>query len=143
MTTIAWDGKTLAADRRATWGGTPVVVTKAARIKAPDGLWWLVGTSGHSAQCEAAMRWMAGRAGKPDDLNDCSRIAVSPRGDVWHATGVLWSLIGRRAWAIGSGSDYALGAMAAGATAKQAVRIAARLDVSTGNGVQTLTHYRK
>ncbi len=40
--------------------------------------------------------------------------------------------------AIGSGSGIALGAMAAGKTAAEAVEIAARFDSGTGNGVDVL-----
>ena len=44
--------------------------------------------------------------------------------------------------AIGSGSEYALGAMAMGASAKRAVQIASRFDPSTGRGV-TVAKVRK
>jgi 20S proteasome alpha/beta subunit len=40
-------------------------------------------------------------------------------------------------YAIGSGSDYARGAMAMGATAEEAVRIAAEYDTSTGGKIRT------
>lgn len=42
--------------------------------------------------------------------------------------------------AIGSGAEYALGAMAAGKTAEEAVEIASGLDVWTGGPIFTITH---
>lgn len=42
-------------------------------------------------------------------------------------------------YAIGSGEEYAMGAMLAGCSALEAVKIAAKLDVYTGGPVRTLT----
>ena len=41
-------------------------------------------------------------------------------------------------WAIGSGREYAIGAMAQGADAEQAVAIAARFDPYTGGAIKTV-----
>lgn len=41
-------------------------------------------------------------------------------------------------WAAGSGADYAMGAMAAGKDAKEAVEIACRFDINCGLGVDVL-----
>lgn len=46
-------------------------------------------------------------------------------------------------FAIGSGFKYAMGAMLAGATAAQAVEIAARLDKNTGGEVQVIDVLQK
>lgn len=45
----------------------------------------------------------------------------------------------RGAYSIGSGCDFAMGAMLAGKSAAEAVRIAAKLDIYTGGPVRTLT----
>jgi hypothetical protein len=45
--------------------------------------------------------------------------------------------------AYGSGGDLALGAMAAGATAKQAVAIACRFDPNTGQGIDAVQVVKK
>jgi ATP-dependent protease HslVU (ClpYQ) peptidase subunit len=45
---------------------------------------------------------------------------------------------GAKFWAIGSGAPYALAAMYAGASATEAVKIAAKIDTSTGLPVKTL-----
>lgn len=40
-------------------------------------------------------------------------------------------------WAMGSGSDFAIGAMDAGASAREAVKIASQRDVGTGGKIRT------
>lgn len=44
--------------------------------------------------------------------------------------------VNEKAYAVGSGSQYAMGAMAAGCTPKQAMAIAAKLDMGTGKQVE-------
>ena len=51
--------------------------------------------------------------------------------------------LGQCKWAIGTGEDYALGAMDAGASAKRAVEIASARDINSGMGVDTLTLRKK
>lgn len=141
MTTIAWDGRTLAADRRRTLGDTPTPARKIFDVKAPDGRRYLVGCAGDSWDCVAFMRWM--RTQKPEDkpaLSNFSAMAIDERHRVWYvAEKLVYHEIVMPFWAIGSGSDYALGAMAAGKTAREAIRIASRLDIHTGNGCDTLS----
>lgn len=45
----------------------------------------------------------------------------------------------REPYAIGSGSDFAMGAMLAGKSAKDAVKIAAKLDCYTGGPIKVLS----
>lgn len=54
MTTIAWDGKTLAADKRGVMGGHTYTLTKIARI---DGC--LVGVSGRGDRIREFQEWVA------------------------------------------------------------------------------------
>lgn len=42
-------------------------------------------------------------------------------------------------YADGSGGEYAMGAMAMGANARQAVQVACRFDLASGDGIDTLT----
>jgi ATP-dependent protease HslVU (ClpYQ) peptidase subunit len=44
----------------------------------------------------------------------------------------------RGAYAIGSGSDFAMGAMLAGKTAAESVRIATKLDIYSGGAVRSI-----
>lgn len=49
-----------------------------------------------------------------------------------------WLPIGDKFYAIGSGSHFAMGAMGAGKTPEEAVRIASKLDRGSGMGVSTI-----
>jgi len=76
-------------------------------------------------------------------VTDIRIMGIDEHGFVWVGSKPgFWAPIGCRPWAIGSGADYALGAMAAGKDARAAVLIAASLDTSTGDGVTTLRHSR-
>jgi hypothetical protein len=138
MTTIAWDGRTLAADKQSTSGGTPTPTTKIFEAISPDGERWIYGCSGQSAMCQEFTRRL--NAGLPmTDMTDFDVLAVDPAGGVWWAShNLVWSRMQVKNWAMGSGADYALGAMAAGASAAAAIDIAMRLDVNTGIGVDAL-----
>ena len=145
MTTIAWDGRTLAADRRTTWGTTPVdgATRKIFVAHHPRGR-LLVGCSGIAEETNAVWLWMTGQTDREPTVTDIRIMAVDEQGRVFVGSKPgMWSAIGRRPWAIGSGCDYALGAMAAGADARQAVRIASRLDNGTGPDVDVLTFVGK
>lgn len=138
MTTIAWDGHTLAGDRQSTWGGTATKTRKIFRAEHTDGRKMIYGCAGLSHECQAYTRWINGEIEKPD-FTDLSILSIDQKGRIWHTNQtLLWVRIMARQWAIGCGCDYALGAMAAGKTATEAVRIASKLDVHTGLGVDTL-----
>lgn len=138
MTTVAWDGKTLAADRQSTAGGTPYQTTKVFEAFGPDGRRWLYACSGISSECQEFTRRI--NAGQPmPEFKELAVLAVDDQGHVWQAVeNLMWERKEIKRWAMGSGADYALGAMAAGATAFRAVQIASELDVNTGLGVDLI-----
>ncbi len=140
MTTIAWDGTTLAADRQCTNGGTPMPATKLFSA-VHNGRRYLYGLSGTEDFAVGFRRWCEGRGPQPDAPHgELTVLCVDDKGRLWWAGGrMIWTRVTAPKWATGSGADYALGAMHAGASAVEAVRIASRLDVNTGLGVQTLT----
>lgn len=139
MTTIAYDGRTLAADRRvSTSNGTRYApVTKLRRL--PDGR--LVGCGGSLNDGIQFVDWLLDSARKETR----PRLDESFRALVIDADGRLLdyeqSLIPTEEgvpFAIGSGSAYARAAMACGKTAAEAVGVAERFDLFTGDGVDTL-----
>lgn len=67
----------------------------------------------------------------------CSMLAITHDGTIWHYTGT-YSFVLRNdvPFAIGSGAQFALGAMAFGADAKEAVLIASRYDLHTNANLQ-------
>jgi hypothetical protein len=144
MTTIAWDGKTMAADTMAvgSYKSYP-----GGKIKKIGG--YLVGSSGPIDCIEIFLRAFSGvdTHNPPDvDLSRCEPqddphfLVVSENG-VWQywKTGVPVPVRNEALIAIGSGRDFAMAAMFSGLDAQDAVGIAIKLDASTGGVVDTAT----
>lgn len=135
MTTIAWDGRSLAADRQSSYHCNPVA-------KIEHNAYGLVGASGDFDLGLAVMVWLAGNGPKPAIPSDATLTVLHVDHDgkarIYH-NALVPIPAGLPFFAIGSGRDYAMGAMAMGASAEEAVRIAARFDESTGGDVDVLT----
>lgn len=138
MTTVAWDGKTLAADRRVTANG--VVNTEWTKVhKRKDGT--LIGVGGEMCTGSEFIRWfMSGEKGKKPPLramvtNDlaAAAIIVRPNGVVEAHDQDGWHVVESPRYAIGSGGNFAMVAMKCGAFADRAVEIASEFDVYTGS----------
>jgi ATP-dependent protease HslVU (ClpYQ) peptidase subunit len=138
MTTIAFDGKTLAADSQSTTGSTRGRAVKIA--KSADG--FVVAGAGEFAVVKQWIRWVLdGRPAErqPELADEATVIVLEPRGRAVMFSGSAVSQpLPRKQWAIGSGSDFALGAMAMGADARTAVKVACRFDVYSGGRVVVL-----
>jgi len=139
MTTVAWDGKTLAADSQCTHYGTPLF--HAEKLLKHDG--HLYGFSGAQGACLEVKKWIIGGSDenkKPQDLDDVNVIKIDPEKRIWLACQKLnfWTH-NHPFWGLGSGVDYALGAMHAGVGAVQAVEIAKILDINTGGEVRSIS----
>lgn len=138
MTTICWDGKTLAADRQLTSSGTPFLTTKCHRLK--DGS--LFASCGALELNAAARLYLNGEAEKPamgkDD--DFDGLLIKPDGSAWMLNKLLHAIpIESPYYSTGSGRDFALVALRMGKTARAAVELAAEFDIWTGMGVTELT----
>ena len=145
MTTIAWDGRTLAGDRRITAGG--VVCTEWTKVlKRKDGA--LIGVAGEMCTGSEFQRWfMNGEKGKKPELkasvspDECaSAIIVRPNGTVEAHDRDGWHVVESTQYAIGSGGNLAKVAMRCGVFADCAVEIASEFDVYTGNKVDFVSH---
>lgn len=143
MTTIAYRDGVLAADRRAYSGGkSPIgLKTKVERLK--DGS--LLGVSSTVVGASTQIRDWVERGcplPAPDDLQPESfeLLLIRPSGEVFYACNAptLTGPLEAAFLAVGSGSDYALGAMSMGASAVEAVEVAASHDPWTGGGVNSL-----
>ncbi len=142
MTCIAWDGKTLAADKRCTQAGLARTVTKIHKV----GL-LLVGLAGDEETGLAMLEWVRnGRIPEnfPSDVRDkdgdarCVLVVIED-GAVLVYQGSPWpAKYEDPFYATGSGRDYAIAAMHLGKTAREAVEIACLFDVSCGNGIDEL-----
>ena len=142
MTTVAFDGRTMAADTLATdnWGLIEWVNDKI--LRGPD---FLAGTSGEHGAIKRWWRVVCGMTleqllayGYPDfdaDRNDPAIVLADAAGNIWrHVTGGFFK-VSRGFHAVGSGRDYALAAMHLGKTAAEAVALAMEFDHGTGGDV--------
>lgn len=141
MTTIAFDGKTLAADRctsaepfRYRSMGKLCVLNVAAQRQIPHAGEWTMGFCGSVPHIIAAKRALVEGHSFPDpgqyDLEPSAEmaIAVRSRGMVYAISfSGEWMPVGTKVWAIGAGREIAMGAMYAGAGAERAIRIVARI----------------
>lgn len=139
MTTIAFKAGVIAADTLATWGNSrDGEFTKIAR-RGP----FLAGVSGAVAPCQRFLDWfVSGMEGDPPPMPEGDALAhgiiITPADEclTWGPRG--WERTRVETYALGSGADYATGAMAMGATAEEAVRVAMRFDTKTGGEVLSL-----
>jgi hypothetical protein len=132
MTTIAWDGKTLAADTRATSSGMPYRAVKLFAL--PDGS--LFAGSGDYGQVCAVKEWLEHMITQMPKTDDFAGLFVTPTGEAFRLEETLIRLpIHERFHAIGSGRDFAMAAMHCGRSAREAVEIASLYDVFTGGEV--------
>jgi len=140
VTTIAWDGTTLAGDRQSTFGSTPrPSARKVFKVTHPEHGTVLFGSSGLSGECQAFAHWVLNGGDKPE-FKELWVIAVDQKRQVWLCDcRLMWEIVKSPFWAAGSGADYALGALAAGKSAVEATKIASTLDISTGNGFDWVT----
>lgn len=138
MTTIATDGKSMAGDGQVCDHFDTIVEMARRKVHAlTDGR--VVGCSGNSLDAAAYVDWLKSGKDGPCPIEDdrFAALILHPSGDVYWVDHK-----GREAQtpppcAIGSGQDYAYGAMAAGASPTEAVEIAATRDRSTGGTIIT------
>lgn len=148
VTVIAWDGSTLAADRRVTIGGVTFESTKVRCVEGPRGL-ALVALCGEGARIERLMEWYSAGADpatyptrKDDDWSALVCITRDDKGQcrIERFEGSGYALIvDSHLYADGGGRDAAMGAMLCGATAVRAVEITSQLIGSCGNGYDAVT----
>lgn len=141
MTTIAFDGKTLAADKRASSQGLVFTVTKVRKIRGH-----MVAASGAYASIQELLAWYSAGADasklpefqRTDDF--VNLLIIDEKGGIFELQrGPIPFKVEEKFYAIGSGRDFAIAAMHLGCNAVDAVKVAAVFDSGTGNGVDTLT----
>lgn len=141
MSVVAFDGKTMAADRQGTLGDSPVQVEKIFERAE-----WRYGCVGNAQDAILFQEWVESGQHERDkpDLEDVCVLAAHPALGLYVMTERLVPVpIHEQKWAIGSGGEFARGAMAAGANAVKAVRIACDLCLSCGLGISVLRDRRK
>lgn len=138
MTTVAFDGKTLAADTMVTVGGSATY--GAIKIgRAVDGS--LIGQCGNMAHAQAFLEWYNGeRKMLPSTCDNYTALIIKPDGEVrvYEGNEGMYYIERSPYVAIGSGQDFAQSAMELGFNAVRAVELAIKMDINTGGKVDTL-----
>lgn len=138
MTTVAYRDGVLCSDSSSNYNGLRwASVPKIGR--APDGT--MGGASGDSGMCDEFRRWI--EAGASADLpslppEQVTAFIVRPDGTMAGWDGREMYQISGAFIAVGSGAAVAMGAMAAGASARRAVEIAIALDSGSAGPIQEL-----
>lgn len=144
MTTIAYDGNTLCSDSQSTLGMDFIYENDCKKIYTEVGPFIALGIAGNFQDAMDVIEVI-------QDFNTIEQIRGFDFGPDTKMTmigityqGTLWSYKGTEStelradqpFAIGSGSDFAIGAIDAGCTAEEAVKIAARRDPFTNDVIQ-------
>ena len=144
MTVIAFDGKTVAADKQSTNCGNPSKVTKIFHV--PGGI---VAFSGSGVHAVELLPWFKdsrnpetfpkSRSNDADDAAGAMFIDRARRIYLYTAYSPYPELIEMPIYARGSGRDYALAVLSLGYDAVKAVEVACNLDVFCGMGIDALS----
>jgi hypothetical protein len=142
MSVIAFDGVTLAADKRGSGGTLILTTTKIFRING-----CLVGYTGELVFGEQMLAWFKAGENIADfppsqrDKDDWALLLIvrpDCKLQLYERTPYPVTYEDKL-FSVGSGAPYALAAMHCGRTAAEAVALTCLLDSSCGNGVDTLT----
>lgn len=140
MTVIAWDGTTLAADKRMCIGSHHMTTTKIFR--RPE---CLIAFSGAAKNIGALLVWVDGGKVvaefpkiKDDEQTIMALIYRDGRIENFDS-GPFAIMIEDHQHAMGSGRDYARAAMYLGETAREACIVACQFDEACGNGIDVLS----
>lgn len=143
MTTIAYRDGVLAADTRSS-SNDCVLSDRHPKIVRRGRV--MAAATGTTAMCREFLAWVSGgmRGAPPENPHPSNSewtywgLVVSPTGAwVFQEPGVV--PVTSEFYAMGSGRDFALGAMMAGASAADAVAVAMRLDTCSGGEVRALS----
>lgn len=142
MSVIAWDGKTLAADKRACVNTMIRTTTKIFRVND-----CLVGYTDDVAFGEQILAWF--KAGEnPDTFPETQRnkddwspfVVIRSDGKIQQYARTPYPInFEDKYMAFGSGREFAVAAMYCGKSAQEAVEVACALDSGCGNGVDALS----
>jgi len=143
MTVIAWDGKTLAADRQCGNNGTIEAITKIWRVRGH-----LLAGDGSAYLAKAMLQWWTDGA-KPKDYptamweanEGCYFWIITPDGVLseFSTKFPIGIAVDAQPMAIGSGRRCALAVMHMGGDARKAIEVTSAIDVDCGQGMDILT----
>lgn len=134
MTTIAWDGKTLAGDTVGISACMRRRVQKIFRLSSGD----LFGAAGEYDEALLAKEWLEDQSKSKPTLKDFSGLLITEDGAFKLESALIRMPILEPFHAIGSGRDFAIMAMHLGKTAREAVELTLIYDAYSGGPVETL-----
>ena len=141
MSVIAWDGSTLAADKRIVSQGLSKTCTKIFRHEGS-----LLGITGDWDLGMELVEWYRAGAVPKDfpeearkDGGKSSLTVIDGKGIFVYSAGPFPLLVEDKHFAAGSGRDFAYAAMHLGRGAVEAVRIACVFQSDCGNGYDVMT----
>lgn len=136
MTTIAWDGKLLAADTQLTVDNIKTVVRKILTV---DPLGWVWAAAGEVDKEVEVLQFLKGEGPEPAPkrLREFEAICIDKEGKVFLYQEAVHPIPISSFIAIGSGGKIAMAAMHLGLDAKAAVGVASELDVNTNKYIDT------
>lgn len=141
MTTVAYKDGVMAADSKVTQGRS--TITFMDKIIQKNG--YVFGISGCPAACTRVVDWVAEHGLYEADNSRHKRgdfdILVWYKNQLYSLDNELYPirLNKNKPHTLGTGADVAMGALMAGATVKQAVEIAVKIDVYTGGKIKVVT----
>lgn len=143
MSVVVWDGKVLAADRQATASNLIRTTTKIWRSGDT-----MIAGAGNATAIQAMKDWILNLECDPEQFpklreyghDDVTIWVINRNGTLLRFEETPWPLhYHDQTFAEGSGRDFAYGALAMGADAVTAVKVASDYDVFCGRGVDVLS----
>jgi len=103
-----------------------------------------VGFCGAAQECQAVVQWLQDPDDKPPKVRNSEFLILTQDKKMFaFQQPTNWLEVREQYYSIGTGMQYAAGAMAAGKTPLEAVKIAAKHDPSTGMGYKTFSFPQK
>lgn len=144
MSIVCFKDGTMAADTRAIHDDAGIVRTTKLMRKRIGRREHLLGLAGDVSYAMLFCEWYGSGKPMPDQLKSIPEekkfsVLIYAGKKLYEADGICRPLeVESRFYAIGSGSQAALGAMRAGASALQAAKIACEIDSACGLPIQTM-----
>lgn len=136
MTTIVCDGKSMAGDGQAEACHTIISHERVKVRRLSDGS--LFGMAGAGGNADPLAEWLIDGGKKPKMIGSLSALRLFPDGRIFYLSESLDPTEITTPAAVGSGMDFAIGAMEAGAGIMDAVLIACRRDPGSGGKITVL-----
>ena len=148
MTTIAVSKYMMAGDKQFSHSGGLIMTGKTKIHEIPADVSRdmfgvkraFVGFAGNADAFADAIGYLFSPSDKAPKIRGVEMIMLTNKGEIYHATNFRnWLQICDPYFAIGSGMQFAMAAMASGKDPFEAVKIASKYDPNTGRGFNKLT----